>query len=272
MPKPKRTRNWALTDFELLDWDQIYKDKKDIIRYIVFGEEICPKTKKKHNQVFLQLVNQKGLGGIKRMVGSKKIHAEHCFASEKENDKYCKKDNNYKSYGTWKTMGGRSDLEDIKKQCTDQKSDLEIANAHFGSFIRYHTGIAKYKQLISKENTKEFRKIKVILIKGPTGTNKTRHAMKQATYKIQGTQLQWWDGYAQDKIICIDEYANDLKITVLLSLLDGYQLRLPIKGAFTYANWNKVYITTNLRELHINAIQEHRDALDRRITQIIDYF
>ena len=27
--------------------------------------------------------------------------------------------------------------------------------------------------------------------------------------------------------------------------LDGYQLRLPIKGGHTYAYWNKVYITTN---------------------------
>ncbi len=271
-PKCARTRNWALSDFELLDWESIFETKKDVIRYIIFGKEICPKTKKLHYQVFIQFVNAKAMGGVKRTVGSKKIHCEKCWADEKSNVRYCSKDGDFKELGQWKTMGGRTDLEHIKKMCLDQEDDLQIANTHFGSFIRYHTGIAKYKQLVNKEKTKSFRKVEVILIKGPTNTNKTRTAMKDATFKIQGSQLQWWDGYNQEKTICIDEYSNDVKITNLLSLLDGYQLRLPIKGAFTYANWTKVYITTNLMELHTQAIEEHQDALMRRITSVINKF
>ena len=96
--------------------------------------------------------------------------------------------------------------------------------------------------------------------------------MEEAEYRIQGTQLSWWQDYDGEKCICIDEYNNDVPIGEMLNLLDGYQLRLNVKGSHTYANWTKVYITTNLKldELHANAKQAHRDALFRRITTIID--
>ena len=123
--------------------------------------------------------------------------------------------------------------------------------------------------MVDKKNRKKFRKVEVVVLSGSTGTGKTRKAMEEANYKITGNQLQWWDGYEGEKCICIDEYNNDIGITELLNILDGYELRLPIKGSFTYANWNKVYITTNLTksQFHSNAKSEHRKALFRRVTK-----
>ena len=56
---PKRCRNWCFTSFEKIHVKKIYEDQKDIIRYICVGDEICPKTGKKHYQGWLQLVNPK---------------------------------------------------------------------------------------------------------------------------------------------------------------------------------------------------------------------
>ena len=150
----------------------------------------------------------------------------------------------------------------------------QVAEDNFSNFIRYHSGIYKFKQIMLKKQTKKFRKVHVELIKGPTGCGKTKSAFETDPnlYKIEGSQLNWFDGYEGEKTLLIDEYNNDVNITRLLNILDGYQLRLPIKGGFTYANWTKVIITTNLQNLHTNAKIEHIKALNRRITKVINLF
>lgn len=265
----KQCRNWCFTDFQMLNFDTLYHTFKDTIRYLCVGQEICPSTKKVHQQGWIQLVNKKTLGGLRRLIGSRCIHLEPCRGDEYSNDTYCKKDNNFKQWGHFIIQGQRSDLEEIKQKLDEGASLKNIADDYFSDFIRYHSGLSKYKGLVEKEKTKTFRKLTVIVHEGPTGTGKTRTAMEQATYKIEGSHLNWWDGYDGDTTILIDEFANQIPITEMLNILDGYQLRLPIKGGFTYANWSTVFITTNLsfEEWYPNAHPEHKKALRRRINQ-----
>lgn len=265
--KPIQSRNWCFTDFSMLNIEEIYKNYNDIIRYICFGKEICPTSKKLHYQGWVQFYNKKRFGGVKRIFNNK-IHLESCRGSEYDNNKYCMKDNNYKYFGTFKSQGQRSDLEAIKHNIDCGENIGTIMNDNFNTYCRYRKGILDYYELTTKNLTKKFRNVKVIIHSGATNTGKTRSAMKyNNSYKINGSELKWFDGYNQEKTLIIDEYDNDVKITKLLNILDGYHLRLPIKGGFTYANWNTVIITTNLNknEFHINAKKKHRDALFRRI-------
>ncbi len=281
VPKIKKlsisqSRNYCFTDFEILDLLKIYMDNKSIIRGIGFGHEIAPTTKKPHLQGLIQFYNKKRLGGVKRIFGSKKIHVEPCYGSVKQNQKYCAKDNKYVMYGEFICQSHRSDLENIKKKLDEGGTLKEVADDHFGDYIRYHHGLQAYKKMCDKERTKKFRKIDVELVCGSTGTNKTRNTIEQNpnAFKITGKNLKWWDGYEQEETLIIDEYSNDIGITEMLNILDGYQLRLEIKGSFTYANWTKVIITTNLHpcEIHSQAKAEHRSALNRRITTISDLY
>lgn len=267
-----RSRNYCFTDFNMTDFDTIYDDYKDVIRYMCWGKETCPNTKKIHLQGWIQMINAKDFNVVRKLLGGK-VHLERMCGSEYQNDKYCKKDNDFVCKGRFKAQGFRSDMEEIKKTLDGGGTMLEIATSHFGDYIRYHGGLTKYAELILEETTKAWRKIEVIIHYGETGSGKTRTAVDDSPdhYMIRGDDLQWFDGYKGQKTLIIDEYSNQVVITKLLSLLDGYQLRLPIKGGFTYANWNKVYITTNLDYLHINAKEEHRDALSRRVTEIINF-
>jgi len=264
-----RSRNWCFTDFKNIDFKTIYSNNTDVIRYICVGKEVCPKTKKEHNQGWVQFTTPRRMNGVKRILASKSIHLEPCYGTEFDNDKYCTKDGKYWQDGKFITQGHRTDLEQIKNNIDNGASLHDIANDNFDLFLRYRQGFKSYKQMVDKKKRSLFRKVKVKVISGPTGCGKTRKAMKDPlnTYKIEGNSLEWFDGYDSESILVIDEYNNNVKITKLLNILDGYQLRLPIKGGFTYANWTKVVITTNLHreELHAQAKPEHINALNRRI-------
>ena len=269
-----QSRNWCFTDFELLDWGKIYSNAKDTIRFIRWGQEICPKTKKKHLQGWIQFINKKRLGGAKKACQSKKISIRACRGSEDDNEVYCQKDKKAKSVGDFIVQGQRTDLEQIKKIIDEGATMYNVAQENFQLYVQYGRGLEKYKQMVDKKKRSKFRKVDVVHIHGKTGKGKTRGVFSDdkvdTTYKIQGKALQWFDGYDGEETLLIDEYDNDIPITELLGLLDGYQLRLPIKGGFTYANWTKVYITSNIRRLHRNAKKEHRRALKRRITETIN--
>lgn len=264
-----QARNWCFTDFEFLDWNKIYSEYSDIIRYVCWGEEICPKTKRKHLQGWIQFTTKRTLGGVKRICRSKEIHLEACWGDEFSNDKYCKKDNKFTQLGKFLSQGARTDLEMIRKLIADDTPIKQIADDYFDTWCRNYKAFKEYREMVLQEKYKNFRNVTVEVIQGKTGQGKTRAAMEEATYKINADDLQWWDGYNGQRCILIDEYSGQVPITKMLNLLDGYQLRLPIKGGHTYAYWNKVYITTNKDwdDWHPNAFDEHRNALKRRITK-----
>ncbi len=271
----KQLRNWCFTDFEKLDWNKIYTVNKERIRYVGVGNEVCPKTNRCHLQGWIQLKKSMRLTEIKKMIGTKKLHLTACNGNEKQNDKYCQKDGKFKKFGEYVTKGQRVDLtalHDLIKSEDKRVSDLLYDNETCVTYFRFRNGFNALQQLVDKKATTKFRVVDTTIITGPTGCNKTRNAVEQNpdAYKIHGDKMNWWDGYDGEKTLIIDEYANQIKCTELLGLLDGYQYRLDIKGGFTYARWTKVIITTNLKTLHDGANKCHRNALSRRIKNVDD--
>lgn len=280
-----QSKNWCFTDFEnvsLEHWENIYnhESNKECIRYMCFGLEVCPTTKKEHIQGWIQTTTKRRMGGIKRILRSKKIHVEACRGDEYDNDKYCSKDGKFKKLGKFVSQGQRTDLEQMIDQLKQSKGNLtKVALENPETYCRYRNGIKDFAQMIKEEASKEFRKLNVVVLYGKTGTGKTRTAMEESIkisgeypYKTTGAQMatKWWDGYENQSALVIDEYDSQIACTEMLNILDGYQLRLQIKGGFTYAMYNTVYITSNVhpKDWHPHAKKEHKRALLRRITEI----
>lgn len=270
--KRTRNRNYVFTDFELLNWEGIYETNKRIIRYIGLGREVCPKTGTPHLQGFIQLHVAKELTFVKKLTQSDSLHLERMIGTVKQNMTYCSKGGEFTEYGTPTQQGARTDILDVFHAIRSGEDLFTISSDNPELFCKYRNGINQYKEMHNDKSAPKWRMVEVIFITGPTNTGKTRRAMEEATFQINGYELEWWNGYDSDDVICIDEYNNDIPITKLLKYLDGYKLRLPIKGGFTFAKWHKVYITSNLRleELHTQAKPEHIKALRRRITKVID--
>lgn len=267
------SRNFCITFFQ----KPILADTK-LVRYAIYGLESCPTTKKQHWQSYVEFVSPIRISAIKKMYNDNTLHAEKRKGTRDQAREYCMKDKNFTEHGKWITgQGYRSDLESVVKKLVDKEITLpELMIEEPMIYCKYRNGLRDIAAQVKKNSSKDYRKLSVILLTGPTRCGKTRYAMEnlQGGYKTEGYNLKWWEDYEGEDTIVIDEYNNDIPVTWLLQILDGHQVKLPIKGSHTYANWTKVYITTNLKieEIHPLAKPEHRDALFKRITEIKSFW
>ncbi len=262
----KRTRNHLYTDFDLNDGKTVFDDKT--MRYLCYGVEVCPKTKRKHHQGFIQWKQPRTIVSAKKKAALPKAHFEIMRGTPQENVDYCSKDGDFHEFGVFTSMGARTDIDAFKELIDSGKTEENLADANFQLFVQYGRAFKDYRRVRLQASTRAFRRVTVILLAGCTGCGKSRRAIEESGFTISGSDLrpEWWDGYQGEKTLCIDDYANQCSVTRLLHLLDGYQCRLPIKGTHTYAAWELVFITTNLVALHQQASDEHQRALTRRIS------
>ncbi|HIB69415.1 MAG TPA: hypothetical protein EYO33_31120 [Phycisphaerales bacterium] len=130
----------------------------------------------------------------------------------------------------------------------------DLAADHAGVVMKYTRGVTKLKSIYSKKNSADWRKVEVEVVVGDTGIGKTRGVLydekderRAGIYVLccSDANSLWWDGYDGEQCLLIDEFTGWIKYSFLLRVLDGHQLRLPVKGGFTYAQWVRVVITSN---------------------------
>lgn len=245
------------------------------IRYAIYGKEICPDTKKVHWQSYVEFNTSLRMAAVKKLYNDETCHIEKRMGTREQARDYCAKDKDFTEHGKWiKGQGHRSDLDDIVDRMLEGEliSNIKLEEGNRQTYCKYNRGLESIQATITKKLTKPRRQVEVEIITGPPRIGKTEKAMTENpdAFKIVGRGLDWFCGYEQEKTLVIDEYNNDAPITYMLNLLDSWQLRLPVKGSHTWANWTKVVITTNLtlKDLHANARAVHREALFGRVTKI----
>lgn len=127
-------------------------------------------------------------------------------------------------------------------------SDVEISNAFFPAFARYHRAISAWRLL----NTPRRRdKSTVVVLHGPTGTGKTQAAWCMApdahifSPDSATSGVGWWDGYTGQPDVIIDDFYGGLRYSFLLQLLDRYPLRVQSKFGSREFLASRVIFTSN---------------------------
>lgn len=153
------------------------------------------------------------------------------------------------TWGTKKNQGKRKDIEAAYEAVREKKSKLDIAEDYPKQDAKYFKALDRYRTLILEQSSRTFRHLCVKVFWGDAGTGKTRRAVSETnSYYIlnePGSSNLWWDGYEGQETLIIDDFSGWIKYRLLLKILDGYQLRLSIKGGFTYAQWKTVIMTSN---------------------------
>lgn len=216
----------------------------DICTYVVCGKEIGERGTP-HVQGFVCWRNPRSMSGVKKHAGFKRAHLERMRGTHAEAAAYCKKDGDFWEAGELPRAGRRSDLDEIKNEISEGKSELFIAENHFSQWVVYRRSFTAYRRLL--DNTpRDFKSFTNVLI-GSTGTGKTRFVFQQhrdeSIYVWSGDR--WFDGYAGHAVALLDDFRGELEVGFLLRLLDRYPMQVPIKGGFV--NWRprRIYITSN---------------------------
>ena len=116
----------------------------NVFKYLVVGKEIG-ESGTPHLQGYATLVSQMRFNKVKNLFP--RCHIETRKGSHKQASDYCKKDGDFVEKGTPPSSGKRTDLDDVKQMLDNGATEKEIADAHFGSWVRYNKSFKAYKAL-----------------------------------------------------------------------------------------------------------------------------
>jgi hypothetical protein len=265
----------------------------DKVRYLVYQKERCPTTGKLHFQGYIEMKSPVRGTTIQKLFGckaEKDVPSQLRFflrnGTREQARDYCMKEDTRVegNSGPWEFgnfddggQGTRNDIAGLYQMVKDEKKNIEIMEANPELYMRTYRALDRVRaEIIKKKSESKFRNVDVKIIWGAPGTGKTRQVYDQHGYEKQELfrihvdegQPIWWDGYQGEKVLLIDEFYGQISYSKMLEILDGYSVRLPIKGGFTYSLWETVYITSNSAPESWYS-QGLTDALKRRISSIV---
>lgn len=238
-----------------------------LARYYVVGREVGEQGTP-HLQGYVELNKQMRFTTLKKKLP--KCHIEFRNGSPSQAADYCKKeDKDPIEFGRISQPGKRNDLIDMYAAVKSGKSNLEVAEEHTASYIRYYKAIAHLRTELIKPA--QFTAVKTHVLYGAAGTGKTRYVVEKYGDEVYFLDnYPWFDGYVGQSVLLLDDFYGDIPYRTLLRLLDGYRMQLAVKGGFTKKDWQVVYITSN----------DHPDywypqglsgALRRRLTTVREF-
>lgn len=156
------------------------------ITYAIVAEEVGVGGTR-HLQCFFVFASRKTLMSVKQYLGTDRVHLEPKApkSTHKQAADYCKKEANFREFGTLPVQGKRTDLEEIKQGIIDGLTDREIATNYFSRWVVYRRAFEEYRHIISRPETvvhygpykwsvdEEFHSL---VLWGPAGIGKTEFA------------------------------------------------------------------------------------------------
>ena len=215
----------------------------------------------------------------KNYIGST-AHIEKSRGTPRQNKDYCTKSDT-RICGPWEwgqcdthQQGHRSDLDEVCTKITTGVSMRQIAVDHPVTYVRCQRGLQALQHIVIESPT--WRTITVTVLWGPTGCGKTRSAYESTPSGLPKPYFvvmpaQWWDGYNGQDTIIFDDFYGQIRMADMLRYLDGYPVQLPVKGGFVWAQWTKVYITSNTDpdSWYTSVPAETIAAFRRRVSEVI---
>lgn len=119
----------------------------------------------------------------------------------------------------------------------------------------------------------------MVVLVGKPGVGKTSRiiaeierdygSLEKAHYQ---SESQWWDGYQQQPVVVLDDFAGWIPLHTFLKLIDVVPIKLQVKGGFTTWFTSKtMYISSNFMPLQWwkNCSPNQYDAITRRISKLV---
>lgn len=246
-------------------------------QFIVVGKERGEENGTPHYQGYVYFSNARSFKSMKKL-----LPRAHYFVpngTPDQNATYCRKqkegfgDGMLIEKGELPMQGKRTDLTDMVNDCKKGITDKQLIEKHTEVYAKYPRFVEKVKLVYErKRDPNDPPQVKCYW--GNPGVGKTRTAyeeFKGECYKHDPTKGSWWDGYDGDENVIIDEADKGyIKLSELLSILDRYPVKVPVKGGFRQFVASKIILTANSHpeEWYPNCSDAATKGLLRRIHEI----
>lgn len=249
-----------------------------------------------HLQGFLFCRDRVTVAGLKRILHVNRVHLEVMRGTSAEAIAYCQKDESrdrdagfaFCEFGERAAVPGRSgqgtrsDIDEFSQRVLAGEGLAEIAEAMPSTYVLNYRGLESLRRLVvHKSRVADADGVlvppRVFWFWGPTGTGKTRTALRESAGKSIFWKMadnHWFDGYDQQDVMILDDFrVSWFKFGFLLRLLDIYPLTVEVKGGSAFFNTNTIYITSpkSPQEMYSNLAEAEEgqfNQLLRRITEV----
>lgn len=261
--------------------------------FAVFQLEECPDTGRLHLQGYaestkllsrLQWQGLLGPGFFARRRGTQAQAISYCTKSETRISGPFK-------YGSPKetNQGTRTDIHRLVAHAIDGSGIDTVLADCAASYMRYFKGYdrivrhgrkRKQQEIVEKIISGELTVPPVTYIYGDTSVGKTFYVYKtegpknvfELTFGDGTKNSIWWDGIEDEKVLLLDDFYGQCKLSYALKMFRPYLFRAQTKGGFDYPVWSKIYVTSNRAptELYPRLVgTKEWYALQSRFTKVI---
>ena len=264
-------RNWCFTlnnpsPEEIVYWTDVLKNGHERIMYLRIQSERglgvahgMGRPGTFHYQGYMELKTAMRQSTMKNVFG-RRVHWEGRAGTQKQADDYCNPESeDYDQtnvdglagvYG--KLKRGGSDRFELAVNYLSKGGSIEEVQTQFP--VQYAMFQDKLEDFAITLKGRRRWAMDIEIFVGPTGTGKSRKADAEnvgAYYVPWPTGGRWWwpRYHGQDTVI-MDEFRHQIKMDVMLKMLDRYDWWLESKGrSFQFVS-KKIIITTNIDPKH----------------------
>jgi len=235
-------------------------------KYLVVGKEgkDVAAGATPHLQWYAEFENARTFNSLKAALP--RAHLEKRKGTAVQAADYCKKEGDFTEEGAMSAQGTRSDLAGVCAEVLAGTPIAAIALSHPLQFVKFGRGLAALSFARQEHRTMP---PSVHWRWGQAGVGKTRAAMEApgTSYVKDGTQ--WWDGYAHEDKIIIDDFDGRWPFRDFLRLLDRYPYMGQCKGGYVKVNSPAIWITCEYAPEHFWVGNELAQVA-RRLTSVIE--
>lgn len=209
--------------------------------YLVYGREVG-EGGTYHYQGFFTLKKTQRLAALKRLIAPS-VHFEVAMGTSVQASDYCKKDGDFTEFGECPSQGSRTDLSTATTMIKKGASMQEVADECSEVFVKFGRGLRDLALTLAQPF--DYTATRGMWIYGPPGTGKSHTARRLDPDAYLKAQSKWWDGYANQHTVILDDLDTNVLGHYLKIWADKYACTGETKGGTVNLQHRTFIVTSN---------------------------
>lgn len=168
-------------------------------------------------------------------------------------------------FGDFVEMRKRTDYEEFHSALKSGATDEELLENFYTltSTLGFEKINKQRDVMFNSKYKKEYRNLETTYIYGESGVGKTTFIYEkfgfENVFRVSYYGKFQFNGYNGEKILLLDEFAGQVNLGWLNQILDGFPLKLEVKGGERIACFEKVFICSNFSFFELYGKQQEEN-------------